>query len=203
MDENGKAFTSNTVMDIVSLGYTYPELANNTRSSDIVAKIRELYGSNAVSSGPLKRSITAQRVSQGATKQQVQATPGEVVDGRLQHYIANIVSQKYAMNSSYAIYLFLGDVQSEDPKAWPLCPNMVGTHAVFAGFAKETSPSKRSVAHHSSAKVTGSIPLTDGLLNKVHNGDLSDMSNAAVASYLRLNLRWRVALVSFFDTLSF
>ncbi|KAF2173735.1 hypothetical protein M409DRAFT_16009 [Zasmidium cellare ATCC 36951] len=194
MDSSGKLFTSNDVMDTMSLGYTYPELANNTGRSTVVAKIRELYGSNAVSGGPVKRNAPAQRVSQAATKQQVHSAPGEVVEGRLQHYLANIVSTKFAMNNSYAIYIFLGDVQSEDPKTWPLCPNMVGTHAVFAGYAGAASSSKRSVEHNS-MKVTGSIPLTDGLLQKVHNGDLPGMSNAEVGSYLRESLKWRVALM--------
>ncbi|KAK4498075.1 hypothetical protein PRZ48_010731 [Zasmidium cellare] len=192
MDSNGKPFTSNDVMDTTSLGYTYPELANNTGRAAVVAKIRELYGSNAVSGGPLKRSSGAQRVSQAATKQLVHSAPGEVVEGRLQHYVANIVSQKFAMNGSYAVYLFLGDVQSEEPETWPLCSNMVGTHAVFAGYAG--APGKRSVGH-SSVKVTGSIPLTDGLLNKVHSRELSSMSNTAVENYLHENLKWRVAMM--------
>lgn len=200
MNTNGKMFTSNDVMRTDSLGYTYPELTDGANTSAVIAKIRELYGSNAASGGPLKRTAQVQRVSQAASKQTLKAAPGEVLaDGRLQHYVANIVSQKFALEGSYAIYLFLGDVQSEDPQTWPLCPNLAGTHAVFNGYSKGKTANTDTPTGYGLVKVTGSIPLTDGLLSKVSGGDLSGMSNEDVEAYLEKNLTWRIATVSCFQ----
>lgn len=188
-------FTSNDVMRTDSFGYTYPELIDDADRSSVIVKIRGLYGSNAVAGGPLRGAV---EVSQAATKQEVNTAPGEILsNGCLQHYAASIVSQKFALTGSYAIYLFLGDVQTDDPKAWPLSPNLAGTHAVFAGSSKESNLDsiKRPIGY-GSAKVSGSIPLTDPLLSKLHNGDLSGMSNEDVEAYLQKNLTWRIAMVS-------
>lgn len=119
-----------------------------------------------------------------------------VVDGQYQHYVANIISEKFAVNGSYSIYFFLGAVD-DDPKCWPIASNLVGTHGVFAGLpVVDAQASGLQAGSGNSLLVSASIPLTDGLLIKVAKGELSSMKREIVAAYLQQNLRWRAAAVS-------
>ena len=118
-------------------------------------------------------------------------------NGKHRQYLANILSQKFALNGSYAIYLFMGAFD-DTPTAWPLSPNLVGTHAVFAtlsGADAADSPQLRRRTNGSPLQVTGTIPLTSMLLAKVEAGDLPCMDAETVVPYLTANLEWRVGMV--------
>lgn len=122
-------------------------------------------------------------------------------------YTANILVQKFALPGSLAIYVFLGDFD-DTPAAWSTAPNLVGTHAVFTGMSGAVQAAVKSakkgkgkgrvkaVEGKPSIPVTGTVPLTSTLLEKVSSGELEDMSPGSVEEYLKENLKWRVALVS-------
>ena len=131
-----------------------------------------------------------------ASVSEIENVPNEVVRGRHRQYLANILSQKFALNGSYAIYLFIGDFD-DNPSAWATSPNLVGTHAVFgalAGMDDGTNSQSHSLRSKPPIPVTGSIPLTSMLLAKAQSGELHDMSPQTVEDYLTDNLHWRVGM---------
>jgi tyrosinase len=135
-----------------------------------------------------------------ASAEDVVSAPGMLVDGHLQQYIANIVSQKHTLNGSYAVYVFVGDFDDR-PCEWPLSPNLAGTHAVSANLMVEQKLGAMKAAEKP-IKVTGAIPLTDMLLTKVQAGELKSMEGNSVEAYLQANLHWRVATVSYAQRMS-
>lgn len=125
------------------------------------------------------------------------AVPEEQVDGKYRQYLVNILSQKWALNSTYAIFLFLGDYD-DNPATWATSPNLVGTHTIFAALtsaAASAGSSSKQRRDTSDIQITGSMPLTSMLLAKVQSGDLDSMNPDTVQDYLRENLHWRVAMV--------
>ncbi|GAB7347588.1 hypothetical protein MBLNU459_g4469t1 [Dothideomycetes sp. NU459] len=190
-DTKGTNYTSQSVRSVSTFGYTYPELANGASAASVRSAINKLYGTTAGSTtvskgkrGLLERS-TIDNVTAAAAVQS--AVAGD--SGKSYQYIANIVSQKFAMNGSYAVYIFLGNYSS-DPTEWPLDQNLVGTHAVFANLANEASFKRMAT----DLKITGAVPLTTMLVNKVASGQLASLSPSVVGSYLTTQLSWRVAM---------
>jgi tyrosinase len=88
---------------------------------------------------------------------------------RLRQYVANIVSDKFALNGSYAVYLFMRDFD-ERVCEWALSPNLVGTHGVSANLGMKQGPGaekKMGGGGREGIKVAGALPLTDMLLSKM------------------------------------
>lgn len=200
-DTKGTNWTSTSVRNTSTFGYTYPELANGASAASVRASINTLYGTTAGSSTVSKsksksksrREVfdlfdrsTIDNVTAAAAVQSAAANN----TGKSYQYIANIVSQKFAMNGSYAIYIFLGNYSS-NPSDWPLEENLVGTHAVFANLANEEALAKRMSAD---LKITGAIPLTTMLVNKVADGTIASLDPDVVEAYLTSQLDWRVAM---------
>lgn len=182
------------MQDHTTLGYTYPELQDATTES-LIATINQMYGANAVAGGIMKRSQPHPNGYIGY--------PGEEVNGSYRYYTANVVSQKHAVNGSYAIYIFLGEPDS-DPTKWPTDPNLVGTHSIFASLSSQaeplpgadTSTTPTLAGRPDSLKVSGTVPLTQGLLSKAQSGELKSMNDDDVEAYLQDHLHWGVAVVS-------
>lgn len=113
--------------------------------------------------------------------------------GQHRQYMANIISQKFALNGSYAIYIFMGDFD-DDPSSWATSPSLVGTHAVFGAIEMTSSVVSKVMASKPGVEVTGAIPLTSALLTKADSGEIADMAPATVEDYLTDNLHWRVGM---------
>jgi tyrosinase len=113
-------------------------------------------------------------------------------------YIANIVSDKFSCNGSYAVYIFLGTFDSSDPSCWPTQPNLVGTHAVFAMIPQEAADDAHQAkrAAMSGIQVTGTMPLNSALLKRYKAGNLRSRKPESVEEYMANNLQYRVARVS-------
>lgn len=195
-------WTAATVRSPQTLGYTYSDLGNGSISA-VKAAVNRLYGRSAGSGGISKRSgdarVNVQRELPEAAVENASVTaPEDIIDGRNRQYLANILSQKFALNGSYGIYLFMGDFD-DDPASWPQSPNLVGTHAVFAALSTAdaaSNPQARTKRDGSLIHVTGAMPLTSMLLAKVDAGDISCMNPETVIPYLTDNLHWRVGMVS-------
>lgn len=127
---------------------------------------------------------------QAVSKDDMRSAAGQVVDGRLRSYAANIVTNKHALGRTYSIYLFVGDFDDTDPCTWATSPNLAGTQAPFTTLSAASDPSKPSL------KMAGTVPLTDILVSKVKSGELASMDEDNVVDYLKDNLHWRVATVS-------
>ncbi|KAI7518018.1 Di-copper centre-containing protein, partial [Hortaea werneckii] len=188
-NEAGDVWTAAQVQSTRTFGYTYSDLGNGSVSA-VKANVNRLYGRSAGTSKISKRTLP------GAAKVNMAVAPDEIVDGKHRQYLANIQSQKFALNGSYAIYLFMGDFR-DDPASWAKEPNLVGTHAVFATLSgADDSKSQRTRAKRDGTpiQVTGSIPLTSMLLAKVETGELSCLDPDTVTPYLRDNLEWRISM---------
>ncbi|KAH9819777.1 Di-copper centre-containing protein [Teratosphaeria destructans] len=191
---NGTFWTSATVRDLRVFGYTYEALGNGSVAA-VKAAINSLYGTSSGSaavSQVSRRSLHAETARELGTAASTTAS-GEVVDGKYNQYIANIRSGKSALNGSYAIYIFIGDFD-DTPSAWPLAPNLVGTHAVFAAMTVPGLSSSNKRQDMVSVPVSGTMPLTSMLLAKVEAGDLPCMDPTEVTSYLTENLHWRISM---------
>jgi len=181
-----------------TFGYTYPELQNNASVSTVKAAINKLYGSNTGNDSLLSKrffDFDAPEPESGLSQRDAAAKSGPP---KRREYIANIVSDKFSCNGSYAVYVFLGNFDSSDPTCWPTQPNLVGTHAVFATipqkFKDDAKKAKRAAM--SGVQVTGTIPLNSALLERFKAGEMRSRQPDSVEEYMANNLQYRVARVS-------
>lgn len=191
-DTQGTNWTSAKVVNTNTFGYTYPELLNGSSQASVKSAINNLYGNTAgsttVSKGRNKNRRSATDNIGSAASVQGAATGNSTS----YEYIANIVSQKFAMGSSYAVYLFLGKYSSNSSD-WGTDPNLVGIHGVFANIASDPSLKKLGRRGMNDLLGTGSVPLTTTLISKIATGQLSGLSPSDVEAYLIKNLDWRAA----------
>ena len=166
------------------------------------AAINKLYGSNTGNDSLLSKRFfdfgppEPESGSQsGPAKRDAPTNYGPT---KRREYIANIVSDKFSCNGSYAVYIFLGTFDASDPACWPTQPNLVGTHAVFATVPQEATDDGQSTkrAAKSGIQVTGTIPLNSALLEKAKAGEMRSRDPGHVEDYLTNNLQYRAARVS-------
>ncbi len=192
--------TAMTVQNINTLGYTYPELQNSNGSASIIAAVNLLYGSGTSASSSIssktKREADPAADAEAAPQPEAPtsspsslplpvsaiATPA----GKRYEYITNIVAERFGLDGSFNIYVFLGDFNS-DPTQWPFEANLVGIHGMFA------ASDMRGMM--GGLQVTGTVPLTTALLAKLSEGCLPSLDQTDVIPYLQLNLHWRIATV--------
>lgn len=231
-DTHGTKWTSTTVRDTTTFGYTYPETQTNNRA-DTISQINKLYGAGFQKSGGLgstihRRGDTNNNNNNTNEEQNVYAANpatttttsaadddanakahGFEIQGRQRRYSADLISNKHALvDGSYAIYLFVGDFDKENPRGWALEGNLAGTHVAFSRMGEkknnETNGSGSGDGNegHSAVVTGGRIPLTNILREKVRRGELESLEEESVERYLRGNLHWRAAKVSFFFSFS-
>lgn len=187
-DTKGTNYNSNDVKSVSSFGYTYSELASG-KASDVRAAVNKLYGTSSGSSTINKRVIDNSTAVAEHVAGAINSTTG-----LSNQYICNIVSQKFAMNGSYAIYLFLGNV-SGDASTWATSNQLIGTHAVFASLTPSSQQQAKAMGMDMDLKITGTVPLTTALINAVTAGKLRSLKASDVQPYLTANLNWRVAMM--------
>ncbi|KXL44734.1 hypothetical protein M433DRAFT_166430 [Acidomyces richmondensis BFW] len=198
---NGSFWTSAGIRSTTTFGYTYTDLGNGSVSA-VQAAVNRLYGSNIGTSTPTDPMWMSKKRSNKVyefrnTKALDASAPNETRDGIYYEYIANIKSQKFALNGSYAVYVFIGEFD-DDPSAWALSPNLVGTHAILAALANVDATSnpqgRRSPRGGPPIQVGGTLPLTSKLRADLEQGKLSSMDIKEVTEYLKDNLSWRVGM---------
>lgn len=193
-DTQGTNWTSALVVNTTTFGYAYPETANGSSQASVMAAINSLYGNTAGSttvsrnkrSGKIRRSLND---NVGAAAQIQSAASGNSTS---YEYVANVISQQFALGSSYAIYLFMGNYSS-NISDWGTDSNLVGVHGVFANFGDNSSFAAVEAMGMSDVKGTGSIPLTTTLINKIASGQLASLSPLDVVPYLTSNMDWRAS----------
>jgi tyrosinase len=99
----------------------------------------------------------------------------------LYQYVANVQTPRYALESSYTIYLFHNDPATEDPAEWVLDSNLIGPIGVLA-----------SSNMNSDLLIVNSVPLTRTLSDQVAAGALPSLAEALVVPYLEQSLKWRI-----------
>ena len=172
---NGTFWTSSAIRDTRSLGYTYPETADDSASCAIQA-VNYLYGPSA--GRPVNKTLSSGNFSKRDGPQQ----PGFYYE-----WITNIRVAQNALNSTFTVHVFLGNFNS-NPKFWLVDPNQVGSHTVFMPFSS-------SAEQNAGLIVAGTVPLTKYLNHNATTGHYNTATNTGVERYLRNNLHWRVAKV--------
>ncbi|KAI1428347.1 hypothetical protein F5Y12DRAFT_782760 [Xylaria sp. FL1777] len=206
-------WTSDMVRDLEAFGYTYADVANKTRE-EVVATINRLYtdyspatitlrsNRNSLAyAGQLVDDHAPKTIAQEHThKSRVMAWQHKSadyfpvnsifrVDSKGEFYrewIANIQVKKHALNCSFLIYLFLGDVP-DDTSSWQSLDNLVGSLGVFANHGRSMR------AEH--GKVTGTIPLTSALVRMAADKHVLSLDPEDVEPFLKSALQPRIALV--------
>lgn len=108
-------------------------------------------------------------------------------------WLTNIRAQKHSLGGTFHTYIFLGAFAT-DPAGWSTAPNLVGTFTVL-GDSPDTGCAKCQRDREAHLSVTGQIPLTMALAERVAGGELAGLGVESVVPYLRENLHWRVAMM--------
>ncbi|KAK3300469.1 uncharacterized protein B0H64DRAFT_428534 [Chaetomium fimeti] len=207
--DNGTFWTSDGIRDHTKFGYTYAELlpatSNNdtsqARASSTKQAVNRMYGSFSPASLFLKElraqdaglatSHKAPHHSLVQSKIFVVGGDGDNNGDRYHEWTASVRVSDQALDGASAVVFFLGGEipadQQQQQQGWASAANYVGAMGVFtaaAGMAHD---------HDHDAPVSGSVPLTAALVDKVEKGELASLAPADVEPYLRANLR-RVVL---------
>ncbi|ORY65943.1 tyrosinase precursor [Pseudomassariella vexata] len=197
-------WNSDMVRDHKIFGYTYAETASGSRS-DVIAAINRLYTTysparmlatrNKRQDGEISKDGVHQtpETSRGAGTEgptwdtQGSSTPNEqiVQDGKYREWIANIHVNKHALNRSFSINIFFGEVPG-DLSTWQITGSLVGTMGIFAHSGSNSNMAPNQIA--------GTIPLTAALMNLVDTGELRSLDLEAVEPFLRQYLRIGIAI---------
>ncbi|ERF74869.1 hypothetical protein EPUS_03253 [Endocarpon pusillum Z07020] len=186
-DAGTALYTSANVRSTRSFGYTYPEvrdwgLTAAEVSANTRAAVKQLYDPN--------NQFTPRGVS--VDKRQGNSDPGKSItippslkNGTARAYrewYTNIRVNKFALQESFYIHIFIGDVPA-DPAAWlESTASFVGTFVVFMDNAMDNGQE---------LNIVGQIPLTRKLVELYNAGTIADLEPRTLRPYLRKNLQWR------------
>jgi tyrosinase len=167
MNADGDMWTSTTVRNLTSFGYTYPELMGNPSNETLTSSLNKLYKPPA--QGLNDTSVASLSVEGSDGKNTTQAT----------EWLCE-VNMPADIKISYSVRAFLGEPDA-DPKKWATDNNYVGQLATLSSSRMKTD-----------VIITGSIGLTEKLAQKYEAGELTSLSKADVAAYLKTNFHWRI-----------
>ncbi|PVF98760.1 Di-copper centre-containing protein [Serendipita vermifera] len=110
-------------------------------------------------------------------------------------WVASVTASKYASKSSFSVFIFLGNFNS-DPSEWSVDPNLVGRHAVFANNVETTGCERCQTSAAEGGVVTGTVPLTAALAQRLGQNKIDNLTPEEVTPYLQKELHWRIQLVN-------
>ncbi|RPB05865.1 Di-copper centre-containing protein [Choiromyces venosus 120613-1] len=111
-----------------------------------------------------------------------------IKDGTVYEYFCNVRADKYAAGGSFNVHIFLGEFNS-DATQRAYDDNLVGTFSIFANDPETTGCEKCQNEAEDGLIVTGSIPLTGALLDRIP--ELNSLEPENVIPYLQSKLHWR------------
>jgi tyrosinase len=209
--------TSSMVRDWTNFGYTYREVSGATMSemlgdpekaktmrSQVADWINQLYSAQSPSRFALEQISPTIRRNQklGGQRGQLTSDPkfstvGEAQsithqrrrsvlrDNKYREWIVNIHVDKQELNQPFVIHLFLGRIPP-DSRRWSTATSHVGSMGVFASSASH--PIKMKASH----LVSGTVPITAALTERVGSGILNGLGVEDVKPYLQKRLRVRI-----------
>ena len=113
-------------------------------------------------------------------------------NNKYNEYLTNIRTLKHSLSTTFRVHIFLGALPST-ALAFSTSPNLVGTF-VALGDSADTGCSKCQRDRENDLMVTGQVPLTIALAERVQSGEFAGLGEGDVVPYLRENLHWRVSL---------
>ncbi|KAK0632863.1 hypothetical protein B0T14DRAFT_560507 [Immersiella caudata] len=193
--DDGSFWTSDGVRDHTIFGYTYADLGigpNISRRArgNVRKSINRLYGASSAASLFIKASKSPGG-AQSKSKQldMAELTRSAVFTGdRYREWIVNIRVRKQALPEPFSVHLFLGDVPA-DPQHWTSARGHVGMTGVFSSDDVYGMSMGR-------LDVSGTVPLTSALINKIIERELGSLGPQDVVKYLNAILCRRVLGVS-------
>ncbi|KAI5776389.1 hypothetical protein EDC01DRAFT_479471 [Geopyxis carbonaria] len=108
-------------------------------------------------------------------------------------YFTNLRCPKYIFNGPYTVHVLLGSA-STDAANRQNDPNIVGSWSVFASDISTTGCLKCKSDAEENLDVTGQVPLTGAILDRVKL--IGSLDDSAVVAYLKKNLNWSLHLAS-------
>jgi tyrosinase len=212
-DDNGTFWTSDSVRDHTKFGYTYAELlrspstTNNNNNLAVAAQVRttkqavnRLYGSFSPASLFLKELRaqgfkTSHKTAKPAAAPHHSLTESKIFAGtdgdRYHEWTAHVRVGKQALGGASSINFFLGDGDGDDASEL----KHVGTMGVFTATRYRDPTQELEMGADHDVSVSGTVPLTAALVEKVAEGELGGLEPEQVEPYLRAHLK-RVVLGS-------
>ncbi|KAF2464024.1 Di-copper centre-containing protein [Lindgomyces ingoldianus] len=108
-------------------------------------------------------------------------------------WTVNIRVEKHCLPQTFSIMVFLGDVPT-DPTTWSASEPLIGSVSVLAQ-GEETQCGKCRQDQEEGLIITGTVTLTETLMDKVLDGSLPSLGAPDVEPYLVKNLHWRVKMM--------
>ncbi|EPS39079.1 hypothetical protein H072_7156 [Dactylellina haptotyla CBS 200.50] len=185
-------YNSGATIETKLFGYQYNDVPKNHYGSTdteldklanfAASAVAKLYGGSGFTAPGTKRKRDGEQtaVDNGVEKSIV---------GVDQYYNwrIDIVADKSALNGTYTVHFFLGK-PSRDPSQWSSQPEHVGDYVIFT-HTMQAAPGIDPAQINNN--VTGSVPLTDDMVNAFATTLKSTQPSDAIP-YLEKNLRWRV-----------
>jgi tyrosinase len=172
MNADGDMWTSRTVRNWTSFGYTYPELIDSPSNETFTATLNKLYK-------PASQGLNDTDASVSALDIDGNKTDTQVTDWSCQ------VNMPSDIKISYSVNAFLGDPPT-NPEDWPTSSNYIGQLASMSSARMKTD-----------VIITGNIGLSERLAQKYQSGELKSMEKVDVAAYLKDNFHWRIQALDF------
>jgi tyrosinase len=192
-DTIGNFWTSQAARYTEKFGYAYAETAKISGQSTsqmkntVKAAINTLYGETSPGSVVSKLRRRSSLKSENGRYDHVVGDVGDLTPGsKYREWVANLRVRKHALSGPFFIHLFLGPF-SPDPFSWSFEPNLIGTHCIFARAGPHSV--------NSNNEVTGTIPMTHALLDRIGQGMLASLEQADVEKYLLSNMRYRITML--------
>ncbi|KAG8825286.1 hypothetical protein FRC17_008757 [Serendipita sp. 399] len=198
---NGKPWTSEEVWSESSVKKDINRLYTKNSA---VATIAPKFLQAATASTPLsseasaKQNVKAQRAFRAPVMKLSEDIDLNMTDDPAFHdnkhyieWVANITTEKYAAKTTFSVHIFLGDF-SIYALEWSHDPNLVGTHVIFANELGVTGCERCRNDAERHLPVTGMIPLTGALGDRLGKDKLRSLTPELVVPYLRRELHWRI-----------
>ncbi|KAF2264641.1 Di-copper centre-containing protein [Lojkania enalia] len=172
MNAKGDMWTSETIRNWESFGYTYPELMGKPDNDTLTRDINRLY----------KASTQGLNKNNTLTSREISYAQATNMTADAWDWMAE-VNMPSDIRVTYAVRGFLGK-PSDNPLDWATDPNYVGQVASLS-----------SPRMDSDITVTANIVLTDKLAEKREAGELESFEQEDVIAYLKKEWYWQIQQV--------
>ncbi|RVD80145.1 uncharacterized protein DFL_008051 [Arthrobotrys flagrans] len=184
---NGWRLNSDTVRDTGSFGYGYAAVPKHLYPNSptglrryAMKEVSDLYSGRVSSATKRKRDLYSSEENKGLDN--------SIVNNKYYEWRVDVSADRGALNGTYSVHFFLGR-PSRDYRQWTNQPEFVGDYVVFT-HSMEAPPGTDPATINT--EITGSVPLTDAMVNAFSNANLSSLNPQHAIPFLIRNLRWRV-----------